>query len=447
MEGFCVYASTAGIQEQSDYKVAMNVGRGLYWVATMLLSPFAGLIMSRRIRAGKENPNTLSDRYAKTSSSRPDGHLIWLHGASVGETLVLLELARAMRRRGRMESLLFSCQTQTAAETIKHALERYPEFQASWTKHVMAPLDLPHVANRFVNHWEPDLTLVAEGDIWPNLLSHIKRSEKPAALVNARMTDKSIRGWARWPGSAKAVFSIFDEILASDTRSRDGLKQILGREISLPGNLKSALPPPEADEEQLRDIKQLIGGRPILVAASTHEGEEALILDAMMAISPAPFLILAPRHPERGDWVESLLSCTKFKTARRSRRDSITNETDILLADTLGEMGLWYRLADTVYLGGGHAPGVGGHNPIEPLRLGKPVMTGPSVFNFEDVVANLKAISGIHIVDSAEEISRQFPLRPPNTTVRDHLEAEANKPMDETLSAIEKLLPKTELSA
>ncbi|MEM9225634.1 MAG: glycosyltransferase N-terminal domain-containing protein, partial [Pseudomonadota bacterium] len=262
------------------------------------------------------------------------------------------------------------------------------------------------------------------------------RGGHSAALINARMTEKSIVGWGRWPRTAERVFSSFDVIAASDLRTKTGLTALSKKPVALVGNLKSALPPPAADETELLTLRAAIGERPVLVAASTHDGEEAIIIDTLLRMSPRPFAIIAPRHPERGDWVASLLDCTALNIARRSDEEPIRPDTDVLLADTLGEMGLWYRLADTVYLGGGHAPGVGGHNPMEPLRLGKPVLTGPSLFNFQDMSEDLLARGLIRIVETPNDIAEAFPAPPVAKASLAALEQSALDPMSKTLALL-----------
>lgn len=422
------------------YTLTMTIGLFLYRLATQIISPFSGLVLRRRVKQGKEILANLPDRNARSFEPRPAGALIWFHGASVGECSVLLALAKEIRETHPEISCLFTCQTLTAAKRIRETVSTDPEFQSAWVDQYMAPLDTPSCAKRFAAHWKPDIVLVAEGDIWPNLLRAVKRTSSRIVLVNARMTEKSIRGWAKWPKSSLEVFGLFDQLLASDTRTKAGLDEISGQTATLTHNLKSAIPPPSVDHDQLESIRDKIGDRKVLLAASTHEGEEAIILDAFMQMDARPFLIIAPRHPERGEWISNLLDLTNFQYAHRSLGEHILDETDILLADTLGEMGLWYRLCDTVYLGGGHAPGIGGHNPMEALRLGKPVMTGPSVFNFDDMVGDLKQKNAISIVDGAEDIVRLFPIAPPAQSILSVLESQAMAPMTSTLNALATLL-------
>ena len=311
----------------------------------------------------------------------------------------------------------------------------------------MAPVDTKRCVERFLDHWKPEMVVVAEGEIWPNTFLALQARDIPAILINARMTEKSILGWMRWPKTARKVFSTFDLMIAADVQTQTGLAELSGRDVLCPGNLKSALPAPTVDDTVLNALRAEIGERPTLLAASTHAGEEALIVDAWMQLNPKPFLIIAPRHPDRGDEVDRLLSMTRAAVSRRSESDPLTRETDILLADTIGEMGLWYRLADTVYLGGGHTPGIGGHNPLEALQLEKPVLSGPSVFNFRDLSERLLQFQGYSIVHDVEELISAYPGLPVSADMSEMLKQDALGPMSTTLNALKPILRDVGLSA
>jgi len=424
----------------------MPLGLNLYRFATRMISPFLGVVFRRRARAGKEAADRIHERFAKALPERPDGILIWLHAASVGESQLQLELARRLLSQGLNPcTLLFTCQTQTAASLIAKALEREDVFQTRPCFQQMAPVDTPGHARRFLEHWKPSLVLIAEGEIWPNLLLQLEARDVPSVLINARMTEKSILGWMRWRKTAQRVFSSFDILIAADVQTQTGLRELSGRDVLCPGNLKSALPKPIVDQSALEKLRTSIGDRTTLLAASTHSGEEALIIDAWMKIDPQPFLIIAPRHPERGDEIDRLLSMTRAAVSRRSENDPLTAQTDILLADTIGEMGLWYGLADTVYLGGGHAPGVGGHNPLEALQLGKPVLTGPSVFNFRDLSERLLQFQGFSIVHDVDELVAAYPALPVSAEMTEVLKQDSLGPMVTTLESLDPVLKRIRL--
>lgn len=426
----------------------MTLGLYLYKILTFMLTPFLGVLFHRRVNSGKEEADRRNERFARALGERPAGKLIWLHAASVGESQILLELTRRLIRDGVTNAtVLMTCQTQTAAGLISSAFANDPELQSLNTIQQMAPYDSPGGAKRFIQHWAPDLAVFAEGEIWPNLLSHLNDQNTPTALINARMTENSIKGWMRWRTTARKVLNGFNLIVAADAQTKTGLEALSDHSVDNPGNLKSALPAPTVDEGELQLLKSAIGSKQVLLAASTHAGEEALALDAYMSLPADTFLIVAPRHPERGNEIDALLSCTKFAIARRSEDDPITDNTNILLADTMGEMGLWYRLANTVYLGGGHAPGVGGHNPLEALRLNKPIVTGPSLFNFKDLVERLSGHQGFSIVEDAEGLADAFPAPHVSAELAKLLEADAMGPMSKTMERLTPLLARAELKS
>lgn len=420
----------------------MKLGLFLYRFATLLLSPFFGIILRRRVASGKEFSGRLNERFAKNLQERPASKLIWLHAASVGESKVLMALAN--RIAPSQTSFLFTCQTKTAAILIQDAIDAGDLPRTAIQQ--MAPLDSASISKRFLSHWAPDLAIFAEGEVWPNLLTNLHKREIPTAMINARMTQKSIQGWAQWPRTACEVFGTFDLILSSDKGTQKGLTALTGKDIALSGNLKSALPPPVIDEASVAFWRTRIGERPSLLAASTHAPEEAELIKAWMQISNRPFLILAPRHPERGDDIAALIETAGIQYARRHATETISSETEILLADTMGEMGLWYRLADAVYLGGGHAPGIGGHNPIEALQLGKPVITGPELFNFADIAADLRDKTGFTMISSLDDLAANFPSEAPSQSLIDHLKSNADAPMDATLNALKPLLHQAEIA-
>ena len=408
-----------------------------YRLVTYAVSPFLGVLLSQRAKQGKEDYLRLHERYAKRLPPRRPGPLIWLHGASVGESGLLLELGRRLIAQRPGVMLVFTSQTQTSARILGPLL---PDNAI----HAMAPLDTPQAAQRFIKHWKPDLCVFAEGEIWPNLIHEARKSGARTALVNARMTQKSAEGWQKVRGLFQQLVGRFDIVLAADLDTGQRLERLLGRPVRAAGNLKSALPPPSANEVELTRIAtNFIAGRRCLLAASTHPGEEEIFLDAAAALDEDVALIIAPRHPERGEEIETLLKQRGLRHARRAKGVQPDKRDRVLLADTMGEMGIWMRLASAVYLGGGHAEGVGGHNPLEPIRLNRPVATGPRVHNFAELMASLQASGLVHIV--ADPAALTAFLRQPADVPADALAtltAEADEPMLLTLGALLPLLPK-----
>ena len=419
----------------------MSLAQSLYRAATSAAEPLFGLVMRRRLKAGKEVAGRTPERFARSDAPALPGEVIWLHGASIGETRLLLEVAKKLHEQRPGYSILFTSQTATSAQLIAADIARDPRLQGA-ARHQFAPIDTPAIARRFIARWKPCLFVLAEGEIWPNLLTEARRSHVPTALINARMTENSLKGWARWPAFSRTLFASFDVMLAADARTAEGLAALAGRPVEMPGNLKSALPPPAYDANEAAALKAaFIGERACLVAVSTHEGEEEFVLDALANMKPRPACIIAPRHPERGPGIAQTLRERGLSFAVRSAGEAPDPDTDVFLADTLGEIGLFAALADTVYLGGGHAPGIGGHNPLEILRLGKPVASGPAMFNFSDMKAALERQSGFNVIDRPEDLVAGFPFAPPTDETLAAIEKDAQGPMLKTVSALLALLP------
>ncbi|MFN4225483.1 MAG: 3-deoxy-D-manno-octulosonic acid transferase [Hyphomonas sp.] len=407
-----------------------------YQLATRAAAPVLGLMLQARASKGKEDFLRLNERLARRLPPRRPGPLVWLHGASVGESRVLLELGRRLIAERPGVLLLFTSQTLTSARLMGKEI---PESAI----HSMAPVDTPMAARRFMQHWRPDLCIFAEGEIWPNLITEAGRAGARRALVNARMTDESAKGWTRVKGLFRELIGGFDVVLAADAETGARLEGLLGRAVRVPGNLKSAQSPPAANPvEQARLSAAFINGRRCFVAASTHPGEEELFLDATERLTDAA-LIIVPRHPDRGDEIAMLLKSRRLPFARRSKGETAGPRDRVILADTMGEMGLWLRLADVVYLGGGHTEGVGGHNPLEPVRLRKPVLTGPHIFNFASMMADLSARGLVRTVTDAGDLAAGL-TDPPivHEQAVASLEAEADAPMLATLAALLPLIPR-----
>lgn len=353
----------------------------LYAAATGLMEPLAPVLLRSRAKAGKEDPARLNERLGRTTTPRPDGSLIWLHGVSVGESLSLLPLIDALKTRRPATTLLVTSGTVTSAALLAQRLPK-------GVIHQFAPVDSPGVAARFLDHWRPSAALFVESELWPNLILAAKARGVRLALLSARMTDKSARGWTRAPASAAAVLAAFDLILPQDAATADRLSR-LGARIGPQLNLKLTGPGPPVDGGLIATLKPAIGGRKVVLAASTHRGEEPLIAQAVRAAAPEALLIVAPRHPDRGPQVAADLAGLGFNVARRAAAEPLTPTTTAYVADTLGELGALFALADVVVMGGGFVEGIGGHNPLEPARLGRAIITGPHAFNARDIYTEM----------------------------------------------------------
>ncbi|MFA4939892.1 3-deoxy-D-manno-octulosonic acid transferase [Brevundimonas sp.] len=372
-----------------------------YRLATRALEPLAPRLLDARARRGKEDPVRVDERMGFTRTERPAGDLVWLHGVSVGESLSLLPVVERLVKARPDLTVLVTSSTVTSAHILA---ERLPV----GVIHQYAPVDAPGVVDRFLDHWRPSLAVFVESELWPNLLLEAKRRDVKLALVSARITEKTVEGWARFPASARALTGAFDLVLPQDAVSAQRLER-LGARIDGLVNLKlsgEALP---HDPAAFSRLSAAIGDRPVIVAASTHEGEEVAIVRALDKLGDRVCLILAPRHPERGTHIAQALQREGYAFAMRSRGETIGPDTDIYLADTLNEMGLFLRLADVVVMGGSFAPAlglppVGGHNPLEPARLGKPTITGPDASNWAPVTSALSEAGGLVLVQAPSDL-------------------------------------------
>lgn len=367
----------------------MSAALSLYRGLTALAEPLAAPILRGRAGRGKEDADRLPERLGHAGLARPAGPLVWLHAASVGESLSILPLVERLRTERPDIAVLVTSGTVTSAELLARRLP-------PGAIHQFAPVDGPGVARRFLGHWRPDLAVFVESELWPNLLLGARKRGARIALLSARITEDSARGWARAPKAAKALLGCFDLILAQDSASAARL-EALGARTEGVANLKLVSAALTVDAKAKAALKKAIGKRPVVFAASTHPGEEELIASALPA---GALLVVAPRHPERGEAVAASLETLGLATARRAANQPLTAATQAYVADTLGEMGLLFSVADIAVMGGGFSPGVGGHNPLEPARLGVAVVSGPETFNFAEVYAAMADCGAAMIVEA-----------------------------------------------
>ncbi len=381
----------------------MSLALGLYRGLTTVLSPFSSALLRARARRGKEDPSRLGERLGRASQPRPGGALVWLHGASVGETLSVLPLIDAMRLSRPDVNLLVTSGTVASAALLA---ERLP----AGVIHQFAPLDTPAAAKAFTAHWRPGLAIFVESEIWPNLLAAVRAGGARTALVSARLSHASLRRWRRVPASARSLFGGFDLVLAQDEATAEGL-QALGARDDGRLNLKLAGAPLCVDDSTLAIVRASLGDRPILLAASTHPGEEAMVLDVFAWLKDRPerpLLVIAPRHPVRGEAVAALARAQGLTTAQRSADEPVTGATEAYVADTLGELGLWFRLARVALIGGSLVEGVGGHNPLEAARLRCPAVSGPHVENWGPVFDAMTDAEAIRRVEGVTGLAGVF---------------------------------------
>lgn len=358
---------------------------GAYLALSRIADPAAGFLLRRRAVRGKEDPARLGERLGIASHARPQGRMVWLHGASIGESLSMLPLIQALRAAEPALAVLVTTGTVTSARRMAALL---PE----GVIHQFVPVDTAHVVRRFLDHWRPDLAIWVESEFWPRLMVETAGRRTPMMLVNARLSQRSARAWARAPGMARRLVRLFEVVLTQDGATRErliGLGAEAGR-VEEAGNLKVAIPPPTVEEAELERLGRAVAGRPVWLAGSTHAPEEAVVAEAHRIAAtrlPGLLTLLAPRHPERSDAIAADLAAGGLRVERRSAVP-VPGDSDVFLADTLGEMGLWLRLAPVTFVGGSIAP-MGGHNPFEPAALGSAILHGPQTQNFAPAYAAL----------------------------------------------------------
>lgn len=379
----------------------------LYCGASALMAPFAWRKVAAKLRAYGLPEARVRERLGHASLPRPDGQLIWFHAASVGESLSVLTLIRRLGEQLPAAEFLITSGTPTSAELIE---KRMPPR----CRHQFPPLDSAAAVDRFLAHWQPDLGVFVESELWPQMLVRARRTGCPLVLLNARLSERSADGWKKRPETARFILDQFDLLVTQNQRTADNLAAMgAAPERIRPGsNLKAVSAPLPADEKTLADLRAALGPRPVWVASSTHEGEEETVLAAhrlLLQRHPDLCLLLAPRHPERGDAVQALIAAAGFTSARRSVGESPAPDTQVYLADTLGEVGTWYALSPLVFLGGSLRE-IGGHNPFEPMQAGAAVISGTGHFNFAETYAELTRLGAATEVTSAEQLAEQLSL-------------------------------------
>jgi 3-deoxy-D-manno-octulosonic-acid transferase len=370
-------------------------------LATDAAGPLLGLWLRRRVRQGKEEAGRLAERRGRAGLPRPPGRLAWLHVASLGEAASILALIDRLAAAAPDLQILVTSGTVSSARLLAQRLP--PQ-----ARHQFVPLDRRAWVGAFLDHWRPDLAVWVESELWPNLIAETARRGVPMALLNARLSPRSTRRWRRAPAALHRLLAPFALILAGDPQAAVQLAALAGRPVGCEGNLKGAAAPLPAEAAELERLSRAVGDRPAWLAASTHAGEEELAAAVDARLRPAhPGLltIIVPRHAERGDAIEAALAARGARVARRSRGEPIAAATALYLADSMGELGLFYRLVPVAFIGKSLAA-AGGHNPLEPARLGCAIVSGRQVDNFVPLYQALEAAGGVTFVEDEAGLAR-----------------------------------------
>jgi 3-deoxy-D-manno-octulosonic-acid transferase len=373
----------------------------LYRLISAAAMPVAPLLLARRLARGKEQRGRVSERRGEAGMARPNGGLIWLHAASVGELASVLPLIERISSRG--VGVLVTTGTVTSSGLAEQRLPR-------GVLHQYVPVDVPFYVRRFLNHWQPDLALFVESDLWPNLMIETSRRGVPMILVNARLSENSFHRWRQLPRTIGNLLKRFDLCLAGTLDDTLRLSDLGAPRVITTGNLKLDVPAPSADSTQLGRLMDAIAGRPVIAAASTHAGEEDIVIAAHKRLSrnfPDLLTLIAPRHPDRGPAIAEIATAAGLKVRLRSYGELPDATTGIYVADTMGELGLLYRVAPFVFVGGSLVPH-GGQNPIEAAKLGAAILHGPHVWNFAEIYAALDNAHGAELVLDGGRLTAGF---------------------------------------
>ena len=419
----------------------MTLGLKLYAGLARLVHAAAPGLLQGRARRGKEDTARWRERLGETQMPRPEGAVVWFHGVSVGESVSALPVIEKLRAERPDLSIVITTATTTSAEILARRLP-------AGAIHQFAPIDTPQAAAAFLDHWRPALAVFIESDIWPNLLSGLTRRRVPYALLSARITEKTYNGWQALRGAMQQVLSGYSLVMAQDRASEQRL-QAMGVATAPPANLKTIGAPLDVDDAALAALDAIVGERRVLLAASTHYGEDALIAHALEPyIRDGDLLILVPRHPLKAADIRIDIEALGLHVAQRSLKEPLAASTQVYLADTLGELGLFFSLADLIVMGGSFQSGVGGHNPLEPARLGKSVITGPDTFNWQGVFDELIEAGGGFRVEGAADLAflaGELRARPEAIAAADRCALEVGRREAGTLervwSALSPLLP------
>ncbi len=404
-----------------------------YRLFSVAMTPLTPLFLARRLRHGKEHSLRVPERRGVSVTARPPGPLVWLHGASIGELISVLPLIE--RIHAREINVLVTSGTVTSGGLAEQRLPR-------GVIHQFVPIDVPMFVRRFLDHWQPDLALFVESELWPNIMIETSERGVPMILVNGRLSENSFRRWRLLPVAIGDLLRRLDLCLARTPADAERISELGAPHVVTTGDLKLDGPAPPADRAKLAALKNAIGGRALIAAASTHDGEETAVIEAhqrLRANFPGLLTLIVPRHPERGGGVAEIARAAGLKVRMRSRGELPDAATDVYVADTVGELGLIYRLAPIVFVGGSLVPH-GGQNPIEPAKLGAAILHGPHVWNFADIYGALDAAHGAEPVADASKLAAGFAALLAQAAARERVAKSARTTVERLSGALERTL-------
>ncbi|HEV7255821.1 MAG TPA: lipid IV(A) 3-deoxy-D-manno-octulosonic acid transferase [Mesorhizobium sp.] len=399
--------------------------------------PLVGPYIAWRATKGKEDPRRRRERRGFASHPRPEGPLVWMHAASVGETMAVIPLIERILEDE--ISVVLTTGTVTSAQVASERL-------GGRVIHQYVPLDLKPAVSRFLGHWRPDLALIAESELWPMTILELGARRVPQVLVNGRLSERSFQAWRKRSHVAEALFENLAHVIAQSEEDAERFLALGARPVTVAGNLKVDTRPPPADEVELHELKRQIGARPIWAAVSTHEGEETIAAEVHATLSarhPGLLTIVVPRHPGRGDALAEQFTAMGLNVVRRSTGDAVGPDADVFLGDTIGEMGLYLRLTEIAFVGRSLSA-QGGQNPLEPAMLDTAILAGRNVQNFRDAYCRLIDGGGAKLVRDRDTLAQAVHFLLRNDAARHAMMAasaatvaEMRGALDRTLRALE----------
>jgi 3-deoxy-D-manno-octulosonic-acid transferase len=407
----------------------------LYRAITLFLSPFLPLYLYYRVKIGKEDGNRIKERYGRTNLMRPSNKLIWIHAASMGEAQSVMPLVRLLHERHDNIYILFTTVTITSA---KHFSPLLPQRAI----HQFAPLDTPLAVQRFLNYWQPDSAFFVDSELWPNMLYELRKRNIATILLNGRISKKSMQRWQLAKKLCAQMLQSFTIIFAKSEKDADNFMSLGAKKVLCYGNLKFAANPLPYDKDEFVKIQNLIDGHPVWLAASTHAGEEIIIADVAKKLQknyPELLTIIVPRHAVRGDEITQELRQGGFNIAQRSKNDSLAHNIDIYVADTMGELGLFYRLSKIAFIGGSLIPH-GGQNPIEAAKLGCALIYGTHMHNFLEFCEILDSAQAAFMVKDTDELYQELDYLMQNPNQLNEMVNRANEILTQNQDVIQNIM-------
>jgi len=374
-----------------------------YLFVSDVCAPIGRMIARSRVQSGKEDPDRVNERFGIASQYRPKGQVIWLHAASVGESLSILALIKELRQLYPEATILLTTGTVSSARVLNAYLEEK-------IIHQYNPYDVGPWVRKFLVHWQPTVAILVESELWPSLMTETRKASIPLLLINGRFSSKSIKFWQKHSGTAHTLLNKIDYITVQTQNTLNELVNLgySQSQIEVIDTLKQSAAPLPYSQSDLRTIQSLLKDKIVWIAASTHLGEDELILEVFRSLLqkfPQLFLVIVPRHPERGVSVLERVIQFGFKAKLRSQSNLPSQDETIFVSDTLGELGIWYRLGQFAFIGGSLVS-VGGHNPYEPALLGCPIIHGPHTFNFVGAYQRLMANKGSLLVEDTDQLEK-----------------------------------------